>query len=608
MDIPPRVDVLITGAGPVGLLTAYILARSALSTLIIEQRTRTAQLTYGRAAMLAPRSLELLDQLELSDALLQLGFAVRGQVHYRDGERVDVNRYASSGIEDTYFDFLLLVRQRYTEQVLGEGYAGCEGRGVQYGARLRGWRVFEGEEFAVEAEVEVGEGVVRKVRCRYLVGADGGRSTVREMAGIHFAREKTSRYFIRIDGVVKTDMPEARKGLCGVESKSHGSVLWACLDHRRTRVGFAFPQKLWEEKGANLTQEDVVEEAKKALEPFTLEFETVDWWTAYSVGQGLADNYRANERIFIAGDAAHTHSSAAAQGMNTGLHDAVNLSWKLAGAIRGWFTDSVLESYTIERRFHAQKIIEQDKIASMMTAGEVPEQFKDDPNFDIDKTLSETYSRNQALNTGIGVQYPADGLTLVEFPNPKVSAGDRAPDALLQKPGMRLIPVRLYSLFKNTGKFTILVFAGDPVQTASSLKSLREYVDGSQSWERYSADLSQSLTIMQVRNEQNSAEEKLGVPLFGQGYYDVDASVHDRYGVDSGKGAVVVLRPDATIGTACGLEEGSKISTYFAGFVKAGRKAKSSEVGGGERAPMQAKGEVDIQAPGVQDWADMGST
>ena len=237
---------------------------------------------------------------------------------------------------------------------------GVRGGGWEYGARLRGCRVLGGEEGGVEAEVEV-EGGVRKVRCKYLIGADGGRSTVREIAGIQFAREKTSRYFIRIDGVVRTDMPEARKGLCGVESKSHGSVLWACLDHRRTRVGFAFPKKLWEEKGASLTQEDVVEEAKKALEPFTLEFETVDWWTAYSVGQGLASNYRANERILIAGDAAHTHSSAAAQGMNTGLHDAVNLSWKLAGVIKGWFKDSVLESYTIERRFHAQKIIEQDR-------------------------------------------------------------------------------------------------------------------------------------------------------------------------------------------------------------------------------------------------------
>lgn len=495
-----KFDVLITGAGPVGLLTASALARTNLRTLLIECRTRTAQLTYGRAAMLAPRSLELLDQLELADPLLQLGFAVRGQVHYRDGERVEATRYASSGIEDTCFDFLLLVRQRYTEGVLGEGYRryneggeGGGGGGVQFGVRLRGFRVLEGEEYGVEAEVEVdgddGERVTKQVRCKYLVGADGGRSTVRELAGIDFAREKTSRYFIRIDGIVKTNMPEARKGLCGVESKSHGSVLWACLDHRRTRVGFAFPQKLWEEKGASLTQEDVVAEAKKALEPFTLEFETVDWWTAYSVGQGLAQNYRAQERIFIAGDAAHTHSSAAAQGMNTGLHDAVNLSWKLAGAIKGWFSDSVLESYTTERRFHAQKIIEQDKIASLLTAGETPEQFKDDPDFDIDATLSETYTRNQALNSGLGVQYPADGLTLLSFPNPKIAAGDRAPDGILQKPGIRLLPVRLYSLFGNIGKFTILIFAGDPVKTAASLKLLREYVDGAQSWERYSVDL-----------------------------------------------------------------------------------------------------------------------
>ena len=550
----------------------------------------------------------MLEQLDLADALTQIGYVIRGQVQYKAGKRVDDTiTYASSNITDTFYDFLLLVRQKYTEGAFHSGYQKYTGASVHYGSRLRAFDLDDQEtDYRVKMEIETSEGSRISVRSRYLIGADGGRSTIREMAGIRFEREKTSCHFIRIDGVVKTNMPEARKGLCGIDSPSHGSVLWACLDHNITRVGFAYSKKLWEDKGAKVTQEDVVEEAKKALQPFTLEFETVDWWTAYSVGQGLAVDYRSKDRILIAGDAGHTHSSAAAQGMNTGLHDAVNLSWKLAGCIKGWYGDAVLDSYTTERRLHAERIIEQDKLASLLTAGETPEKFQGDPDFEVHAALTEIYKQNQSLNTGIGVQYRADGLTLVDFPGLKVATGARAPDVLVQKPGMR-IPLRIYSLFKNIGKFTLIIFSGAPAQTIPALKLLRDYVDGPESWERYSADLFQSVTVMLEHNTYSSAEEKLGIPLFGAAYYDVDGSAHARYGVDGSNGAVVVVRPDGTIGTACRLDEGSRISAYFANFVTVGKKAaeKVDVDGVNEGTETRGKGEVDIQAPGWQDWANM---
>ena len=603
-----QVDVLICGGGPVGLLTGYCLERFGVSTYVVEQHDRTEKTVYGRAAMIAPRCLEMLEQLDLADSLMQIGYVVRGQVQYKDGEKVDdAVTYASSNITDTFYDFLLLARQKFTEEAFRSGYRKYSAASVHYGCKLHRCQIDDQSvDHKVKIDLETLAGTQFSVRSKYLIGADGGRSTIREIAGIPFEREKTSRYFIRIDGVVQTNMPGARKGLCGIDSPSHGSVLWACLDHNITRVGFAFPKKLWEDKGAKLTQEDVVEEAKIALQPFTLEFETIDWWTAYSVGQGLADDYRAQDRIFIAGDAAHTHSSAAAQGMNTGLHDAVNLSWKLAGCIKGWYTDSILDSYAKERRLHAQHIIEQDKITSLLTAGEIPEQFQGDPNFKIQDAITDMYKRNQSLNTGIGVQYPADGLTLVEFPNLKVSAGERAPDVLVQTPGMR-IPLRLFSLFKNICKFTIIVFSGAPAQTETLIGQFREYVDGPQSWERYSADLFQYMTIIFDHNQYSSTEEKLGAPLFGQAFYDVDGSAHERYGVEIDKGSVVVVRPDGTIGTACGLDQGSRISAYFAEFVRVGKKLELVEQDSKKEALNQGKGEVDIQAPGLQDWANMES-
>ncbi|RYE12680.1 MAG: 3-hydroxybenzoate 4-monooxygenase, partial [Sphingobacteriaceae bacterium] len=95
--------------------------------------------------------------------------------------------------------------------------------------------------------------------------------------------------------------------------------------------------------------------------PFKIEFVSVDWWTLYSIGQRVAQTFQYKDRILLAGDAAHTHSSGAAQGMNTGVHDAVNLAWKLAGVLKRHYEPEILQTYSSERRAVASHLIELDK-------------------------------------------------------------------------------------------------------------------------------------------------------------------------------------------------------------------------------------------------------
>lgn len=598
-EIIEEVDVLICGGGPVGLLTAYCLARyGGVTSYVVEQHERTKQTAYGRAAMIAPRTLEMLDQLDLADALGQIGFVVRGQVSYKNGERVESLTAASSNISDTFFDYLLLCRQRYTEDVIRDGYGRYSARSVHYGAKLVDFAVGgRDEEYTVMSAVETQDKGTISIRSKFIIGADGGRSKVRELAGIRFEGEKSNRHWIRIDGIVETNMPEARKGICGIESRSHGSILWACLDHGVTRVGFALPEKLWEEIGANISREDVIREAQKALQPFTLEFKTVDWWTVYSVGQRLASDYRKSDRIFLAGDAAHTHSSGAAQGMNTGLHDAVNLSWKLAGYIKGWLSEEALNSYATERRPIAKRIIEQDKIISVLTGGEIPEPLKSNSDADAHKLLTETYKKNASLNTGLGIIYPPDDVTVVVSAAPvaqKIQPGERAPDVFVQRPGLR-IPLRLYSVTKNHGKFNIMLFCGDLNQTQASSKKFREHLDSSSSVLNYSTNIFQCLTIIAGSNDAGSPEERLGTPCFGNAFYDVDGLAHERYGVPISKGAVVIARPDGTIGTVCNLEDGKSLSRYFERFVTAEKRTdRESQKHGGQKS-VSGTGEVDLE-------------
>ena len=599
-ESPEEVDVLISGAGPVGLLIAYCLARYGVSTHVVEQHERAQQTRYGRAAMIAPRTLEMLDQLDLADQLGQIGFVVRGQSSYKNGEKVDSVSSAASDITDTFFDYLLLCRQRYTEDVIREGYSRFSDGAVQYGARLTGFSVMTGsnERFQVHCIIENQNGIKATVKSKHLIGADGGRSTVREIAGIEFEGESSSRFWVRIDGIVETDMPEARRGICGIESSSHGSVLWACLDHGVTRVGFALPRELRERLGANISKDDVILEAQKALRPFTLEFKTVDWWTVYSVGQRLASQYISNGgRVMLAGDAAHTHSSGAAQGMNTGLHDAVNLSWKLAGHIKGWFAGSVLDSYTAERRPIAHKIIEQDKIISVLTGGEIPEAFKSDPNVDPHKLLTDTYKKNASLNTGLGVTYPPDSLTIVHSKSQKeykVLPGERGPDALLQRPGTH-IPIRLLSLLKNYGRFTAILFCGDPSNNSNSIKKRRLYLNDRGSFKEYPETLCSQMTIIASANDAGSPAERLGSDFYGPTFYDVDGSAHARFGVSLEKGAVFLLRPDGTVGTAFDVEDGAAASKYFGQFViEAGENRLHDQKPEDCDENFPAKGEIDI--------------
>ncbi len=592
-----KVDVLICGGGPVGLLIGYCLARYGISTYVIEQRERAKQTRYGRAAMIAPRTLEMLDQLDLADALGQIGFVVRGQVSYKNGEKVDNITASSSNITDTFFDYLLLCRQRYTEDVIRDGYARYSHREVYNGARLVDFSIKEGESHPVTSTIETPDMGHLTIWSKFIIGADGGHSKVRELAGIPFDGESSTRNWIRIDGVVETNMPEARRGICGIESKSHGSILWACLDHGVTRVGFALPEKLWAELGANITQNDVIQEAKRALHPFTLEFKTVDWWTVYSVGQRLAANYRVRDGVFIAGDAGHTHSSGAAQGMNTGIHDAVNLSWKLAGHINGWLAEKVLDTYEAERRPIAKQIIDQDKIISVLTGGEIPEAYRGNPDTNPHHLLTETYKANASLNTGLGIRYPSDNIIVADSSprhSEKLSAGERAPDVLLQRPGLR-IPLRLYSLSKNDGKFTMLHFCGDPAKTRSSLQRWQDCVDTTNTLQHVSTCISRHITIMICNNTSGSPSEHLGTPCFGEAFYDVEGAAHERYRVAKDKGAVFILRPDGTIGTICDLGDDEIVATYFERFVIVNRHDAVRKTQDYGPRSVPATGEIELE-------------
>ncbi|CZR68335.1 related to 2-polyprenyl-6-methoxyphenol hydroxylase and related FAD-dependent oxidoreductases [Phialocephala subalpina] len=559
-------DVLIIGGGPVGLLTAYALQRMNISTCIVEPLDKNNMPMYGRACTLFPRTLEMLDQLELLDEFNQVGLIGRSNVNYdKNGQRV-TNRgwqHLLSNMHGTFLDYFLNIRLKYSERLIQDAY---EQNG---GKVLVGWELREFSLDSKTAEVSavvgaVGSKEVRTLRSKYIIGADGGRSKLRHLSGIPFIADNTTYRWVRIDGVVKTDMPDSRIGVASIESPTHGNVLWVPLDHCRTRIGFALSAEMYEKYGEHLTEAQAVEEAIASVAPFSLEFETVDWFTLYNIQQGVAENYIRDNCVILAGDACHTHSSGTAQGMNTGVHDAVNLAWKLGGILRGWYKKDVLQTYEEERRPIAQELIRQDKDFSTLISGDIPDQYKG-THLTPDALLAQVGKDYAQFVVGLGIHYEENMLNLDANAGTMI-AGWRAPDVLVLAPGSR-VPVRLQTITPNTGSFWVIVFTGEPLLTGTKLRALRSYLDSSESFTRKAhPDAVKFLTVIEGMKAQG--EESLGVKSFGKVYYDPENSAHSKYGFTSGNGGIAVVRPDGIFAFATMLDKGNEIGNYFLRFIE----------------------------------------
>ncbi|GME40435.1 pentachlorophenol 4-monooxygenase [Neofusicoccum parvum] len=587
-----HVDVLIVGGGPVGLITAYQLARTLPGPMtsrikIIEKHAKSAQDAYGRAITLFPRTSEMLDQMGLADALAQQCFACRETASYDcrgGGEEVrEGGRGAWAFMEemakDSAWGFSLVLRQKYQERIFR---AALRRLGVVLDApvELMGLEIDEAVApggYRVTAALKDGAtGQSYAVKCRYLVGADGGRSTVRRALDIPFDGHSSEDKWVRIDGEVRTNLPKPRS-YAAIESPTHGNVLWAALDHGATRIGFAFTAAR-QEKYAVFDEAAAVQEAIAAVAPFSLSFTRVDWWTIYVVGQRVARRFSTPDHsVFLAGDSCHTHSSGAAQGMNTGIHDAVNLGWKLSLVLRGLADPAaLLPTYERERRPNVQKLIAYDKAIARLMTMQLPEDWTGDPHADPNAVLGDVMASAATFSSGLGISYDADAASLLSVhhhpaslpptPAPSVPShlippGHRAPDAPLRKPGS-LEPTRLHRETPNLALFHVVAFVGDPAATAPALRAFRAALDTRPLFRR--PDLPVRYVTVSAAAGPSVFEVLGGRPALGsedaddeegdgdwegrgRAFFDVEDAggpvAHRRFGVDVARGAVTTAPP-----------------------------------------------------------------
>nr|AYU66245.1 TjhO3 [Streptomyces aureus] len=331
---PDGAPVLVVGAGPVGLTAAHELARRGVRVRLVDAAPGPA--TTSRALATHARTLETYDQMGVLDDILPRGQRVEHFTLHQNGRRL-IRFDTDYRKLPTRYPFTLMVDQVITEQAL-RAAAARHGVEVEWGVRLTG---FTDHGAGVRAELEHADGRTETFEAGWLLGCDGGHSTVRKQLGLQLVGESSETWLIA-DAVVHCDLP--RDSIHWMRTPT-GTVMM---------VPFPDPGKWRLLDTAEVSHDDDATVARRFARKIRsgtgreVRVENPTWVSVFTIQQRMIPNMRKG-RCLLAGDAAHVHSPASGQGMNTGVQDAANLSWKLASVIHGTAEESLVDSYSAER-------------------------------------------------------------------------------------------------------------------------------------------------------------------------------------------------------------------------------------------------------------------
>jgi 2-polyprenyl-6-methoxyphenol hydroxylase-like FAD-dependent oxidoreductase len=340
-------DVLIVGAGPTGLALATQLARYDIDFVIVDKNRTTTP--HSKAIGVQARTLEIYHQIGLADRLIALGSEaervrlveggeVRGEIVLRDIGR---------GMSE--FPFLLLVEQGLHEKLLYDHIV-AGGHDVRWQTELT---YFQQDTDSVRAEVTTSEGEMSRITAKYLVGCDGAKSLVRHTLGIPFAGSTFERLFYVADVELEWKLPH--DGLVANLGRNTLAAIFPMKGERNYRIVGSFPEGHEAEEGEILYEEIEQQFAKDT--DLAIDITRVNWFSSYKVHSRAVDKFSVG-RCFLAGDSAHIHTPAGAQGMNTGIQDGYNLAWKLWMVLDGRADEKLLETYNEERLPNARRLVQ----------------------------------------------------------------------------------------------------------------------------------------------------------------------------------------------------------------------------------------------------------
>ncbi|MBI1218098.1 MAG: 3-hydroxybenzoate 4-monooxygenase [Rhodobacteraceae bacterium] len=614
--LPAEVDVLIVGSGPTGLtLAAQLAAFPGITTRIIEQKT--GPLRLGQADGIACRTMEMFEAFGFCEKVLKEAYWVNETTFWRPDAARPGAILRSGRIQDTEdglseFPHVILNQARVHDFFLDTLRKAPAGLIPDYDRQVTGLSIETAPpgggaapSHPVTVTVAWGDpeagGTTETVRARYVIGCDGARSVVRKAIGRELHGEAANQAWGVMDVLVVTDFPDIRLKTA-IHSATEGSLLIIPREGGYLVRLYIELDKLNENErvaSRNLTVDYLIVAAQRILRPYTLAVKEVAWWSVYDIGQRLCDRFddvadadTGLPRVFIAGDACHTHSPKAGQGMNMSMQDSFSLGWKLASVLQGRASAAILRTYSQERHAIAQELIDFDReLAKMFSAR--PKEADDPDGEGIDPAEFQKYFvQHGRFTAGTATRYRPSLITGTDS-HQALATGFPVGMRFHSAPVVRLAdarPLQLGHVVKADGRWRLFAFADAAVPTApgSRLRALCDFLAAaSQSpLRRYTPAGADIDTVIDVRAVLQQPHRQLaldGLPavlLPRKGKYGLidyekafcpDLSgrgdIFDLRGIDRARGCMVLVRPDQYIAHVLPLDAADALCAFFDGFM-----------------------------------------
>ncbi len=609
--LPATVDVLIAGSGPAGLCLAAQLAQvPQIRTLVVEPKA--GPMEKGQADGISVRSMEMFQAFGFGEKVMRESVWINETTFWAPDAQAALTRVARvqdvpDGISE--MPHVLINQARVHDMFLDKMRNAPTRLAPDYGLRVLDLVVDpQATEHPVTVTLEHTapgrEGQTTAVRANYVIGCDGARSNVRRAIGGALHGDAAHQAWGVIDLLAVTDFPDWRMKSF-VRSQDEGILMVLPREGGHlVRLYVELDQLGEHERAADrgMGAEDIIAKAQRILKPFQLEVKEVVWWSIYEIGHRLTDKFddvpedqvatRA-PRVMLAGDACHTHSPKAGQGMNVSMGDTFNLGWKLISVLTGRADPALLHSYSGERRAAAKGLVDFDHQWARVVGGSAGHDLAFDPSTAGLPVVARAFINNLPFTCGLTIQYEPSALTGTAT-HQHLATGLDLGKRFHSAPVVRLAdakPMQLGHCIDADARFRLFLFApaGDTGAAGAAVATLCNWLehDPASPVRRHTApgeDVDAVIDVRAVFQQDFRALDFTTMPTllrpqvgrYGLCDYEKvfcggvknETDVFTARGIDRTQGCMVIVRPDQYVGHVLPLTARAELAAYFAGILR----------------------------------------